>query len=38
MSDLSISNISPGKRCRDCGEVKPAGEFWTNQNSPDGLA
>lgn len=26
------------KKCRDCGEVKPAGEFWKRKASPDGLA
>lgn len=26
------------KRCRDCGEVKPASEFWRRKASPDGLA
>ena len=24
------------KQCRDCGEVKPAGEFWRRKQSPDG--
>ncbi|MEU9022464.1 endonuclease VII domain-containing protein [Actinomadura sp. NPDC048394] len=28
----------PAKRCRDCGKVKPAGEFWKRKASPDGLA
>lgn len=26
------------KRCHDCGEVKPATEFWKNKASKDGLA
>ncbi|MFG2001357.1 endonuclease VII domain-containing protein [Spirillospora sp. NPDC048911] len=26
------------KKCRDCGEVKPATEFWKRKASPDGLA
>ncbi|KAB2348952.1 endonuclease VII domain-containing protein [Actinomadura rudentiformis] len=26
------------KECRDCGEVKPATEFWKRKASPDGLA
>lgn len=34
MSDLGL----PEKRCRDCGEVKPAAEFWRRKQSPDGLA
>ncbi|MCO5997109.1 endonuclease VII domain-containing protein [Actinoallomurus rhizosphaericola] len=34
MSDL----IPPNKQCKDCGEVKPAAEFWRRKQSPDGLA
>lgn len=34
MSDLGL----PEKRCRDCGQVKPAAEFWRRKQSPDGLA
>ena len=26
------------KRCSDCGEIKPATEFWKNKSSKDGLA
>jgi hypothetical protein len=29
---------SNAKRCRDCGQVKPATEFWRRKQSPDGLA
>jgi hypothetical protein len=29
---------APVKRCRDCGEHRPAGEFWRRKQSPDGLA
>lgn len=29
---------STQKRCRDCGEVKPAAGFWRRSQSPDGLA
>jgi Recombination endonuclease VII len=28
----------PVKRCRDCGEDRPASEFWRRKQSPDGLA
>lgn len=28
----------PAKRCRDCGKVKPVGEFWKRKASSDGLA
>ncbi len=34
MSDL----VPEGKRCKDCGEVKSAAEFWRRSQSPDGLA
>ncbi|MFL6056858.1 MAG: endonuclease VII domain-containing protein [Actinoallomurus sp.] len=34
MSDL----IPPNKRCKGCGEVKAASEFWRRKQSPDGLA
>ncbi|MFB4320259.1 endonuclease VII domain-containing protein [Actinomadura sp. 21ATH] len=27
-----------GKECRDCGQVKPAAEFWKRKASEDGLA
>ncbi|WP_245679152.1 endonuclease VII domain-containing protein [Actinomadura hibisca] len=30
--------MSEGKKCRDCGQVKPVGEFWKRKASPDGLA
>jgi hypothetical protein len=26
------------KRCKDCGELKLAGEFWRRKQSPDGLS
>src|SRR5690242_9864968 len=26
------------KKCRDCGEIKPVGEFWKRKASADGLA
>lgn len=32
------SSGSQRKRCRDCGKVKPATEFWRRKQSPDGLA
>jgi hypothetical protein len=34
MSDL----LPDKKRCKDCGELKPAAEFWRRKSSPDGLA
>lgn len=34
-----MSGLGPeGKRCRDCGKVKAASEFWRRKQSPDGLA
>ncbi|MFC9974448.1 endonuclease VII domain-containing protein [Spirillospora sp. NPDC127200] len=30
--------MSEGKKCRDCGLVKPASEYWKRKASPDGLA
>lgn len=34
-----MSDLAPAeKRCRDCGEVKPASAFWRRKQSPDGLA
>lgn len=38
MSDSSEPEIPPSKKCRDCGQVKAAREFWKNKKSPDGLA
>ncbi len=36
---LEIDPRTPeNKRCRDCGEVRPASEFWRRKKSPDGLA
>lgn len=32
------SEVPAAKRCRDCGKVKPASEFWKRKQSPDGLA
>lgn len=34
MSDLDSDN----KRCKDCGEVKPASESWRCEQSSDGLS
>lgn len=34
MSDL----VPDHKRCKDCGELKPAAEFWRRKQSPDGLS
>ncbi|MEV5829697.1 endonuclease VII domain-containing protein [Spirillospora sp. NPDC052242] len=30
--------MDAAKKCKDCGQVKPAGEFWKRKASPDGLA
>lgn len=34
-----MSDLPPDKkRCKDCGELKPAAEFWRRKQSPDGLS
>ncbi|MQY08680.1 endonuclease VII domain-containing protein [Actinomadura macrotermitis] len=30
--------VSEAKKCRDCGLIKPAGEFWKRKASKDGLS
>jgi hypothetical protein len=38
MSETDRVSLMLSKRCKDCGEVKPATEFWKLKSSRDGLA
>ncbi|WP_165967021.1 endonuclease domain-containing protein [Actinomadura sp. 7K507] len=38
MSEAGKVSLMSSKRCPDCGETKPAAEFWKLKSSKDGLA